>query len=175
MAGFSGRVKQPIFSAWRFFRSLISTGNLADTPRREFAIGIHSAGQSGGRNGIANRWLPKTVTHDNKSESHSPSFRLHADHDDFFPGHAIEVDFYRAQACGKGMKATKELARSIGAFFTGAGQAVVFLARIAVRMNNTLPIEVPDRLPTRIDPCPIVEAIAEIRFVSAVPSKLSWD
>jgi uncharacterized protein (TIGR04255 family) len=39
-------------------------------------------------------------------------------------------------------------------------------------MNNALPIEVPDRLPTRIDPCPIVEAIAEIRFVSAVPEQV---
>jgi uncharacterized protein (TIGR04255 family) len=53
-----------------------------------------------------------------------------------------------------------------------AGHGIVFLARIVIRMNNALPIEVPDRLPTRIDPCPIVEAIAEIRFVSAVPEQV---
>ena len=39
-------------------------------------------------------------------------------------------------------------------------------------MNNTLPIEVPDRLPTTIDPCPIVEAIAEIGLVTAVPEQV---
>lgn len=36
-------------------------------------------------------------------------------------------------------------------------------------MNNNFPIQIPDRLPVRIDPCPIVEAIFEARFVSPEP------
>lgn len=34
-------------------------------------------------------------------------------------------------------------------------------------MNGTFPIPVPDRLPIKIDPCPIVEASLEIRFVTS--------
>ena len=33
-------------------------------------------------------------------------------------------------------------------------------------MSDAFPIQIPDRLPTRIAPCPIVEAIFEGRFVS---------
>jgi uncharacterized protein (TIGR04255 family) len=33
-------------------------------------------------------------------------------------------------------------------------------------MPDTFPISIPDRLPIRIEPCPIVEAIFEARFVS---------
>jgi uncharacterized protein (TIGR04255 family) len=39
-------------------------------------------------------------------------------------------------------------------------------------INNAFPIQVPDRLPTRIDPCPILEAIAEVRFVTAVAEEV---
>jgi uncharacterized protein (TIGR04255 family) len=34
-------------------------------------------------------------------------------------------------------------------------------------MNDGFPIPIPDRLPVKIDPCPIVEAILEIRFVTS--------
>src|SRR6266511_2006145 len=34
-------------------------------------------------------------------------------------------------------------------------------------MNDGFPIPIPDRLPIKIDPCPIVEAILEIRFVTS--------
>ncbi len=34
-------------------------------------------------------------------------------------------------------------------------------------MSGNLPIPIPDRLPTKIDPCPIVEAILEARFVTS--------
>ena len=34
-------------------------------------------------------------------------------------------------------------------------------------MNGDFPIPTPERLPTKIDPCPIVEAILEIRFVTS--------
>ena len=34
-------------------------------------------------------------------------------------------------------------------------------------MSDEFPIRVPDRLPAKIDPCPIVEAILEIRFVTS--------
>jgi uncharacterized protein (TIGR04255 family) len=34
-------------------------------------------------------------------------------------------------------------------------------------MSDEFPIPVPDRLPSKIDPCPIVEAILEIRFVTS--------
>ena len=36
-------------------------------------------------------------------------------------------------------------------------------------MPDTFPISTPDRLPIRIKPCPIVEAIFEARFVSPEP------
>lgn len=36
-------------------------------------------------------------------------------------------------------------------------------------MSDAFPIEIPDRLPIRIEPCPIVEAIFEARFVSPQP------
>lgn len=36
-------------------------------------------------------------------------------------------------------------------------------------MSNDFPIPVPQRLPLRISPCPIVEAIFEVRFTSLVP------
>ena len=36
-------------------------------------------------------------------------------------------------------------------------------------MNEGFPIPIPDRLPVRISPCPIVEAIFEARFVSPQP------
>jgi uncharacterized protein (TIGR04255 family) len=36
-------------------------------------------------------------------------------------------------------------------------------------MSESFPIQIPDRLPIRIDPCPIVEAIFETRFVSPEP------
>jgi uncharacterized protein (TIGR04255 family) len=36
-------------------------------------------------------------------------------------------------------------------------------------MSNAFPIQIPDRLPIRITPCPIVEAIFETRFVSPQP------
>src|SRR4051812_14003959 len=36
-------------------------------------------------------------------------------------------------------------------------------------MNDGFPIEIPKRLPIRIVPCPIVEAIFEARFVSPQP------
>jgi uncharacterized protein (TIGR04255 family) len=38
-------------------------------------------------------------------------------------------------------------------------------------MNSTFPIRIPERLPARISPCPIVEAIFEVRFASSQP----WD
>jgi uncharacterized protein (TIGR04255 family) len=38
-------------------------------------------------------------------------------------------------------------------------------------MSDFFPIEIPERLPLRIEPCPIVEAIFEARFVSPQP----WD
>jgi hypothetical protein len=34
---------------------------------------------------------------------------------------------------------------------------------------DPFPISIPDRLPIRIEPCPIVEAIFEARFVSPEP------
>src|SRR5437867_13414737 len=34
-------------------------------------------------------------------------------------------------------------------------------------MNGAFPIPIPDRLPIKIDPCPIAEAILEIRFVAS--------
>ena len=34
-------------------------------------------------------------------------------------------------------------------------------------MNGDFPIPIPDRLPIKIDPCPIVEAILELRFVTS--------
>ena len=34
-------------------------------------------------------------------------------------------------------------------------------------MNGDFPIPIPDRLPIKIDPCPIAEAILEIRFVTS--------
>src|SRR5207249_12089967 len=34
-------------------------------------------------------------------------------------------------------------------------------------MNRDFPIPIPDRLPIKIDPCPIAEAILEIRFVTS--------
>jgi uncharacterized protein (TIGR04255 family) len=34
-------------------------------------------------------------------------------------------------------------------------------------MNDGFPIPIPERLPVKIDPCPIVEAILEIRFVTS--------
>src|SRR6266480_1902649 len=34
-------------------------------------------------------------------------------------------------------------------------------------MADDFPIPIPDRLPIKIDPCPIVEAILEIRFVTS--------
>jgi uncharacterized protein (TIGR04255 family) len=34
-------------------------------------------------------------------------------------------------------------------------------------MNDSFPIPIPERLPVKIDPCPIVEAILEIRFVTS--------
>ena len=37
------------------------------------------------------------------------------------------------------------------------------------KMNDAFPIQVPERLPVRIAPCPIVEAIFEARFVSPEP------
>jgi len=36
-------------------------------------------------------------------------------------------------------------------------------------MSDGFPIPAPNRLPVRIDPCPIVEAIFEVRFTSKVP------
>jgi uncharacterized protein (TIGR04255 family) len=36
-------------------------------------------------------------------------------------------------------------------------------------MSDAFPIEIPDRLPIRTEPCPIVEAIFEARFVSPQP------
>lgn len=36
-------------------------------------------------------------------------------------------------------------------------------------MSDPFPIQIPERLPLRIDPCPIVEAIFEARFVSPQP------
>jgi uncharacterized protein (TIGR04255 family) len=36
-------------------------------------------------------------------------------------------------------------------------------------MSDRFPIEIPDRLPVHIDPCPIVQAIFETRFVSPQP------
>ncbi|MEW6157293.1 MAG: TIGR04255 family protein [Verrucomicrobiota bacterium] len=36
-------------------------------------------------------------------------------------------------------------------------------------MSNAFPFEIPERLPVRIEPCPIVEAIFEARFVSPEP------
>jgi uncharacterized protein (TIGR04255 family) len=36
-------------------------------------------------------------------------------------------------------------------------------------MSDAFPIQIPDRLPVRIEPCPIVEAIFETRFVSPEP------
>ena len=37
-------------------------------------------------------------------------------------------------------------------------------------MSDGFPIPAPDRLPVRINPCPIVEAIFEVRFTS----KVAW-
>ncbi len=37
------------------------------------------------------------------------------------------------------------------------------------KMSDAFPIHIPERLPIRIDPCPIVEAIFEARFVSPQP------
>src|SRR6266516_7829439 len=34
-------------------------------------------------------------------------------------------------------------------------------------MADDFPIPIPDRLPIKIDPCPIVEAILEVRFVTS--------
>src|SRR2546425_12271057 len=34
-------------------------------------------------------------------------------------------------------------------------------------MNGDFPIPIPERLPAKINPCPIVEAILEIRFVTS--------
>ncbi len=34
-------------------------------------------------------------------------------------------------------------------------------------MNEDFPILIPDRLPLRIDPCPIVEAVLEVRFITS--------
>lgn len=36
-------------------------------------------------------------------------------------------------------------------------------------MSDFFPVPIPDRLPVRIDPCPIVEAVMEIRFVTSEP------
>jgi len=36
-------------------------------------------------------------------------------------------------------------------------------------MSNSFPLQIPERLPVRISPCPIVEAIFEARFVSPQP------
>lgn len=36
-------------------------------------------------------------------------------------------------------------------------------------MSDAFPIQIPDRLPIRIEPCPIVEAVFETRFVSPEP------
>jgi uncharacterized protein (TIGR04255 family) len=36
-------------------------------------------------------------------------------------------------------------------------------------MNDAFPFTIPERLPMRIEPCPIVEAIFEVRFVSTQP------
>lgn len=36
-------------------------------------------------------------------------------------------------------------------------------------MNEGFPIQIPDRLPVHVDPCPIVQAIFEARFVSPQP------
>lgn len=38
-------------------------------------------------------------------------------------------------------------------------------------MADTYPIRIPDRLPKKIDPCPIVDSLFEVRFVSNVPSQ----
>ncbi|MHC1765444.1 MAG: TIGR04255 family protein [Verrucomicrobiia bacterium] len=38
-----------------------------------------------------------------------------------------------------------------------------------IKMPDTFPIQIPERLPVRIEPCPIVEAIFESRFVSPEP------
>jgi len=40
---------------------------------------------------------------------------------------------------------------------------------IPANMNDGFPIQIPDRLPVHIDPCPIVQAIFETRFVSPQP------
>src|SRR5438132_534953 len=36
-------------------------------------------------------------------------------------------------------------------------------------MSESFPIPIPDRLPHKIDPCPIVEAVFEIRFATGEP------
>ena len=36
-------------------------------------------------------------------------------------------------------------------------------------MNNAFPIQIPERLPSQISPCPILEAVFEARFVSPQP------
>jgi uncharacterized protein (TIGR04255 family) len=43
--------------------------------------------------------------------------------------------------------------------------------RIVTGINSAFPIQVPDRLPAKIEPCPILEAIAEVRFVTTVPEQ----
>ena len=40
-------------------------------------------------------------------------------------------------------------------------------AQTTSSMTSDFPIPIPDRLPLKIDPCPIVEAILEIRFVTS--------
>ena len=36
-------------------------------------------------------------------------------------------------------------------------------------MTNVFPIQIPERQPSRISPCPILEAVFEARFVSPQP------
>jgi uncharacterized protein (TIGR04255 family) len=38
-------------------------------------------------------------------------------------------------------------------------------------MSDTFPIRIPDRLPKKVEPCPILETIFEIRFQSNVPAQ----
>ena len=40
---------------------------------------------------------------------------------------------------------------------------------VSLKMSDAFPIQIPERLPIRITPCPIVEAIFEARFVSPQP------
>jgi hypothetical protein len=99
-------------SARRFFQFLVLTGRLADTPRLEFAIGIHSAGQS---EGVTNREpvAAETATHDNSQRC--AHLRLDCRRTTTISPEAAvsESIFMGLRPAAKGVKATKELARSL--------------------------------------------------------------